>query len=63
VVKLLIVGLGGGTQNSGVNVGLVPVVKFNMNGSERRGGMLARGDKTAFRPVLGEFNHWPKIGV
>jgi len=28
--------VGGGTLNSGVNVELVPVVKFSRNGTERR---------------------------
>jgi len=43
VVKLL--KAGGGTLNFGVNIELVPVVKFSRNGPERR---LHRGGGTAF---------------
>jgi len=45
--------VGGGTLNSGVDVELIPVVKFSRNG-----GKPARGAGTAFRPVPAEFNHY-----
>jgi len=42
--------VGGGTLNSGVNVQLVPVVKFSRNADwSRGGGTPARGAGTAFR--------------